>query len=602
MDEVELPEDMFETDPILAVRTLVKTISLVVLGYLFTVFMPSMFAPFGVFLIGVAMSLLYLVGYECSHLAFFKSRLANLITREIAWFPLLESVEGDVFGYWAIRIIPCLLAVTLGLYFEMESLFWGLLKFWVLPLLVMHMNIRQMLRKKDRTMAVLFPELAQGSYGALVDLLNRVPCYKIDRALELLHPSSIHTPSPGTSPSVTRPFYDIVAAMVDGACNLLPSRYFMCELLYWRKRDVLVEVVLAITVALVPMHYYGIVSSMAFCLPFLIFMAGFATNSKATSYINGWSFFSGFVHAKESVVRAVQDLKAYSSNLNWFNVIYLGIVHIWAVVGLFTALPITMWQTVVFSITLHLFYGLGITAGAHRLWSHKSYDASFPVKVFLMMCNSGANQGSIYHWSRDHRVHHRYSDTEKDPHNSGYGFFFSHCGWLFLKKSPLVLNAGRKMDLTDLENDSVVMFQRKYYPILAILFCFVIPTLIPVLLWNEAFFTSLTVAYIRYAVLLNATWCVNSVAHFFGNRPYRPDAPPAENFFVAIVAIGEGWHNFHHAYPWDYATSEFGVSSQFNPSKMFIDICAKMGWVYNRKRADHMAKESRRRNAAVASS
>ena len=288
------------------------------------------------------------------------------------------------------------------------------------------------------------------------------------------------------------------------------------------------------------------------------------------------------------------------SQLHWFNVIYIGGIHLWAFIGLFTALPVIQWKTVAFSVFLHVIYGLGITAGAHRLWAHKAYNAALPVRIFLMIMNCGANQGSIWHWSRDHRVHHRYSDTEKDPHNSNYGMFFSHCGWLFLKKSNLVTDAGKEMDLSDLARDPVVMFQKKYYPFLGPFICFVVPALIPYFFWNEGFLVSLTFSYMRYAFLLNATWTVNSIAHFYGMRPYRPESPTCENLFVAIIAIGEGWHNYHHAYPWDYATSEFGITTQFNPSKLFIDVCAFFGLAWNRKRADHMGREARRRNAEAA--
>lgn len=81
-------------------------------------------------------------------------------------------------------------------------------------------------------------------------------------------------------------------------------------------------------------------------------------------------------------------------------------------------------------------YCIGITAGSHRLWAHKSYSASTPLKVLLMLWSSGAHQGSIFHWSRDHRLHHKFSDTELDPHSISRGFFFSHIGWLLVKKNP----------------------------------------------------------------------------------------------------------------------------------------------------------------------
>jgi stearoyl-CoA desaturase (delta-9 desaturase) len=102
-------------------------------------------------------------------------------------------------------------------------------------------------------------------------------------------------------------------------------------------------------------------------------------------------------------------------------------------------------------------------------------------------------------------------------------------------------------------------------------------------LFNETVWNSLGIAFLRYCTLLNATWCVNSVAHFYGTRPYKPNIPPAENTFVSAIAGGEGYHNYHHSYPKDYATSEYGILKQWNPSKLFIDCFAMIGWVYDRR-------------------
>ena len=78
----------------------------------------------------------------------------------------------------------------------------------------------------------------------------------------------------------------------------------------------------------------------------------------------------------------------------------------------------------------------GITGGAHRLWAHRSYKASFAFRAITLLCNSIANQGTVYHWARDHRTHHFHSETCANPHDAGRGFFFAHMGWLFLKKDP----------------------------------------------------------------------------------------------------------------------------------------------------------------------
>lgn len=232
---------------------------------------------------------------------------------------------------------------------------------------------------------------------------------------------------------------------------------------------------------------------------------------------------------------------------------------------------------------------IGITVGAHRLWSHRSFEASFIVRVILMLFNSIANQGTIFHWSRDHRVHHKYSETDADPHNAKRGFFFAHMGWLLVKKNPAVVKAGTKLDLSDLYDDPVVMFQKKMSPIFPIYMCFLMPVQVAVRFWGEdawnAFFVA---AGLRYCINLHFTFLVNSAAHIFGDRPYDPKSAPSENPIVSMLTAGEGWHNWHHKYPFDYAASEFGITSQYNPSKLFIDTFAFLGLIWGRKRATNV--------------
>lgn len=104
----------------------------------------------------------------------------------------------------------------------------------------------------------------------------------------------------------------------------------------------------------------------------------------------------------------------------------------------------------------------GITAGAHRLWAHKSYKATWQLRLLLATANLIAFQNCIHEWVRDHRVHHKYTDTNADPHNSKRGFFFSHMGWLVLRKHPDVKSKGGNISMADLEQDEIVMFQKRW--------------------------------------------------------------------------------------------------------------------------------------------
>lgn len=265
-------------------------------------------------------------------------------------------------------------------------------------------------------------------------------------------------------------------------------------------------------------------------------------------------------------------------------VIYIFLVHIAALVGIFT-IPKCHPYTLALAFVLWPISGLGITAGAHRLWAHRSYKASFGVRFFLMLAQSMANQGSIYHWSRDHRVHHKHSESIADPHNALRGFFYAHCGWLLVHKDKAVAIAGKQLNFDDLREDILVEWQRKSDPWFALFMCFVFPSLLCTL-WGDNFWNGYWVAgALRYVFVLHVTWCVNSAAHLWGDRPYDPTIGPTENMWVAIGAIGEGWHNWHHKYPYDYATSEHGIFTQYNPTKLFIDTCYYCGLIWDRKRA-----------------
>jgi len=274
-----------------------------------------------------------------------------------------------------------------------------------------------------------------------------------------------------------------------------------------------------------------------------------------------------------------------AGNFNWPMIIYMAFVHYTAILGCL-AVTSVKWETLMWAYILWPISGLGITAGVHRLWAHRSYNAHWTVRCWLMLANSIANQGSIYHWARDHRVHHKHSETNADPHNATRGFFYAHVGWLLIKKHKDVVAAGRLLDFSDLHEDGFVMFQKRLDPWFTLFMSYLFPGYVAQYCWGEAFWPAVWVAgALRYCCVLHFTWCVNSAAHIWGDHPYDPSSWPSENPFVSLGAIGEGWHNWHHKYPFDYAASEFGIGRQFNPTKLFIDSMAMVGLVTKRKRA-----------------
>ena len=194
-----------------------------------------------------------------------------------------------------------------------------------------------------------------------------------------------------------------------------------------------------------------------------------------------------------------------------------------------------------------------------------------------MIFQTLAFQNSIYEWVRDHRAHHKFTDTNADPHNSKRGFFFSHMGWLLTKKHPDVRIKGSQIDMSDLKQDSVVMFQKRHYLTIMPFITFILPALPPYFLWNYSLFTSLiTCSLMRYTISLHFTWFVNSWAHMWGTRPYDKNITAVNSFAVGVMANGEGWHNYHHVFPWDYKAAELG-SYGTNYTKAFIDLFMKIG-------------------------
>ena len=166
-----------------------------------------------------------------------------------------------------------------------------------------------------------------------------------------------------------------------------------------------------------------------------------------------------------------------------------------------------------------------------------------------MILQTMSVNGSIYSYVRDHRTHHKWSDSEADPKNSNRGFFFAHIGWWLLKKDQKVIEFGKKLNYDDLWNDPIVRFQHRFYVPLVILFAYVFPALIP-LLWSEDLWTSfLSCVCIRTVVVLHHMWTVNSIAHIFGDRIYDKELRPTENKLVVWISMGEGSHNYHHAFP-----------------------------------------------------
>ncbi|XP_034256286.1 stearoyl-CoA desaturase 5-like isoform X2 [Thrips palmi] len=278
------------------------------------------------------------------------------------------------------------------------------------------------------------------------------------------------------------------------------------------------------------------------------------------------------------------EAKPYQRKIVWFNAIGFLILHLGTLYGIYLGMFEAYLITDIWAFVVGFISAQSVLLGAHRLYTHRSYKATFPLRLLIVLWQTVSSQNCLWVWVRDHRQHHKYSDTNADPHNARRGFFFSHVGWLMVKKHPDVFEAGRKVDMSDIEADWLVMFQKKYYNILYVLLSVLFPTVVPVYLWGETWWNSFFISFLtRTFVVLNVAWLVNSWAHLYGTHPFNQEIMPSESRLVSFLTFGEGWHNFHHTFPWDYRAAEFGQN--FNFTCNIIEFFEKIGWAYDLKAA-----------------
>lgn len=280
---------------------------------------------------------------------------------------------------------------------------------------------------------------------------------------------------------------------------------------------------------------------------------------------------------------SLQHHTDYSPRIRWPDLTAQLFIHIGCLYGAFLMCTAAKMYTNLWVLFIVYSSGIGITAGAHRLWSHRAYKAKWPLRLLLVFLFTITGQRHVFQWALDHRVHHKYCETDADPHDSRRGFLFSHVGWLVLTPHPDVERKRLAVDMSDLEADPIVMWQKRLYIPLFAIFVIGFPVFVPCYFWNEDLWVSFFVNFnCRFCITLNIAFFVNSVAHMWGKRPYDKKIGPVENVAVSIAALGEGWHNYHHVFPWDYKTAELGDYT-LNPTTAFIDLCARFGWAYERR-------------------
>ncbi|NNJ72094.1 MAG: acyl-CoA desaturase, partial [Enterobacterales bacterium] len=223
------------------------------------------------------------------------------------------------------------------------------------------------------------------------------------------------------------------------------------------------------------------------------------------------------------------------------------------------------------------FCELSITAGYHRLWSHKAYEANVVVRFIYALGGAFAVQNSALHWSSDHRVHHTYVDqNDKDPYSAKRGFWYSHIGWML--REYQAHRYDNYENVKDLKKDKVVMWQHKHYLTLVLLTNIGLP-LLAGLIFNQILGSLLLVGFLRLVLSHHLTFCINSLAHMWGSQPYNDKNTAKDNPVVAFLTFGEGYHNFHHAFQYDYRNAIKWW--QFDPTKWLIKSLYWLGLAKN---------------------
>ncbi|KAJ2949875.1 hypothetical protein O0L34_g11194 [Tuta absoluta] len=267
-----------------------------------------------------------------------------------------------------------------------------------------------------------------------------------------------------------------------------------------------------------------------------------------------------------------------SRESNWPVVLFFIHIHLLSLYGIWLLLFEAKLLTILFLIAISSFGILGVTAGAHRLWAHRTYKASTGLKLFLVACQTLAGQGSIYDWVRHHRLHHEQFNTENDPYDHRGGFLYAHILSRMRKLSPLQSHLLEKVDMTDLEADSIVMWQhRLYWLVYGVLFL-LLPLNAPLEYWDDTVLVSLfVIGFLRYLVVLHAAWLVDSGIALWGLQDGEKYPHDSNSVFVLAKTF---WPHYHYLVPYDYKSGEFGTYD-CGCSTAFIRVWAALGLAWD---------------------
>lgn len=230
--------------------------------------------------------------------------------------------------------------------------------------------------------------------------------------------------------------------------------------------------------------------------------------------------------------------------------------------------------------------GVTLTVLYHRYYSHRAYSLSKPAELVMLFFGTLIAQGSVLEWASDHRRHHKYVETELDPHAIVRGFWHAHILWIFERRAPL-----DEQLIRDLRQSGTLRFQHDHYTLLLVTSNVAVSLLLGWLSgdWLGGFYVGFLV---RVFISHHCTFCINSLAHYWGSRPFDGSQTARNNLLCSLLTFGEGQHNYHHIFPNDYRIGDRWY--HWDPGKWVIWTLSRLGLVCRLKRASSRAVAARR--------
>jgi stearoyl-CoA desaturase (delta-9 desaturase) len=268
------------------------------------------------------------------------------------------------------------------------------------------------------------------------------------------------------------------------------------------------------------------------------------------------------------------EFKPARARINWKNVTIITSFHLLSIPALF----FFSWQNVLAMIVGNWIVGsLGVGLGYHRLLTHRSFKAPKWLEYVLTAFGTMSVQDDAIRWVATHRMHHQFTETDRDPHSTKPGFWWAHIGWILKGTAQDHDQATLKKYVPDMMKDKVHLLLAKYYYVPLVLSAFLLYAIGD---WGMVFWG----VFVRVVVGWHTTWFVNSLAHIFGQKPFETKDDSTNNWFVAVLTFGEGWHNNHHAFP---SSARHGLKwYQFDMNWIAIRAFEKLGWAKNIRLAD----------------